>query len=62
MDQLAEEDVLTHYEPEDLEMLASDMDAEGKGFIPLEEFIGKSKINGAKGDWRFRMRLISFLF
>ena len=29
-------------------MLASDMDAEGTGFIPLEEFIGKSKIKCCK--------------
>ena len=29
MDSLAEEGVLNHYDPEDLEMLAADMDVDG---------------------------------
>jgi len=39
LDQLTEEGVLNQYQPEDLEMLAADMDIDGTHLIPKGEFI-----------------------
>lgn len=39
LDALLSDEVIDHYQPEDLEMLAADMDADGSGYIPKLEFL-----------------------